>query len=169
MKTKTKAKKPTTFVGEYSKECHVSKVSMKARSIQMHKTIMSPAPDTSVPYGQREADGPGHSGGREGETWDCYLTQWANTNRLSPMTGLLLSERADKNVILTFICPQVVLTCDAKSKWSFFFCRYLFWGWNFDSQRSSGLHCTCLLLILDASYSYLFICLKFRKWLVWTR
>lgn len=79
----------------------------------MHKTIMSPARDTSVPYGQREADGPGHSGGREGETQDCYLTQWANTNRLSPMTVLLLSERADKNVILTCICPQVVLTCEA--------------------------------------------------------
>lgn len=126
MWTKTKAK--PTFVGEYSKECHVSKVSMKARSIQMHKTIMSPVPDTSVPYGQREADGPGHSGGREGETRDCYLTQWANTNRLSPVTGLLLSERADKNVILTFICPQVVLTCDAQSKWPFFFLQMFILG-----------------------------------------
>lgn len=109
MKTKTKP----TCVRQYSKECRVSKVSMKARSIQMHKTVMSPVPDNSVPYGQREADGPGHSGGREAETQDCYLTQWANTNRLSPVTRLLLSERADKNVILTFICPQVVLTCGA--------------------------------------------------------
>lgn len=166
MKTKTKAK--PTFVREYSKECHVSKVSMKARSIQMHKAIMSPVPDTSVPYGQREADGPGHSRGREGETRDCYLTQWANTNRLSPVTGLLLSERADKNVILTFICPQVVLTCDAWSKWPFFFffADVYFGAGTFDSQRSSGLHCTCLLLILDAGYSYLFTYLKFSKWLV---
>lgn len=113
MKTETKAENPTTSVREYSKECRVSEVSMKARSIQMHKTITSPAPDTSVPYGQREADGPGHGRGREGEARDCYLTHRANANRLSPVTGLLLSERADKNVILTFICPQVVLTCDA--------------------------------------------------------
>lgn len=105
MKTKT------TFVKEYSKECHVSKVSLKARSIQMHKT-MSPVPHTSVPYGQREADGLGHTGGREGEAWDCYQTQWANTNRLSPVTRLLLLERADKNVILTFSCPQVAVTWD---------------------------------------------------------
>lgn len=39
-----------------------------------------------------------------------YLTQWANTNRLSPVTRLLLTERVDKNVIPTFICPQVVFT-----------------------------------------------------------
>lgn len=69
MKTNTKTN--PTFVKEYSKECHVSKTSMKARSIEMHKTIMSPVPHSSVPYGQREADGPGHSGGREGETQDC--------------------------------------------------------------------------------------------------
>lgn len=45
-----------------------------------------------------------------------YLTQWANINRLSPVTRLLLKERVDKNVIPTFICPQVVFTCDARSK-----------------------------------------------------
>lgn len=128
MKTSTKTN--PTFVKEYSKECRVSKTWMKARSIEMHKTIMSPGPHSSVPYGQREADGTGHSGGREAETRDCYLTQWANTNRLSPVTRLLLSERVDKNVIPTFICPQVVFTCDAWSKWPFFFCRCLFWGWN---------------------------------------
>lgn len=43
-----------------------------------------------------------------------YLTQWANTNRLSPVTSLLLTERVDKNVIPTFICPQVFVTCDAQ-------------------------------------------------------
>lgn len=82
---------------------------------------MSPIPDTSVPYGQRETDGPGHSRGREGEPGDCYLIHWANTSRLSPANSLLLSEGADKNVILTFICPQVVLTCDTQSKNLFHF------------------------------------------------
>lgn len=124
MKTNTKTN--PTSVKEYSKECHVSKTSMKASSIEMHRTLMSPVPHSSVPYGQREADGPGHSGGREGEARDCYLTQWANTNTLSPVTRLLLSETLDKNVIPTFICPQVVFTCDAQSKWPFFFFLQMF-------------------------------------------
>lgn len=162
----SKMKTSTTFVKEYSKECRVSKTSMKARSIEMHKTIMSPGPHSSVPYGQREADGTGHSGGREAETRDCYLTQWANTNRLSPVTRLLLSERVDKNVIPTFICPQVVFTCDAWSKWPFFFADVYFGAGTFDSQRSHELHCTCLLSILDATYLYLFTRLKFRNLLV---
>lgn len=113
---KTNSKINPTFVKEYSKECHVSKTSMKARSIEMHKTIMSPVPHSSVPYGQIEADGPGHSGEKRQRLGIVYLTQWANTNRLSPVTRLLLTERADKNVIPTFICPQVVFTCDAQSK-----------------------------------------------------
>jgi len=103
---------------------------VKAKNIQMHKAVMSPVPDTSVPYGQREADGPGHSRGREGEPGDCYLTYWANTSRLSPANRLLLSEGADKNVILTFICPQVVLTCDTQSKrlFHYFFLFADVWG-----------------------------------------
>lgn len=51
----------------------------------------------------------------------------------------------------------------------FSFAKVYFGAGTFDSQRSSGLCCTCLLLILNVGYSYLFSHLNFRKWLVQMR
>lgn len=41
-------------------------------------------------------------------------------------------------------------------KMTFYFADVYFGAGTFDSQRSHELHSTCLLLISDASYLYLF-------------